>query len=134
MATDKSKKRGSGIDAVEWVIAFLGMALLASALGFILYRAIAQESKPASLLVSVESVERSEQGYRVDFSVRNTGTQTAASVIIEGELSKNGQSIEKSSATLAYAPAESTRRGGIYFTHDPASHEMKLRAAGFEKP
>ena len=121
-------------NTVEWVIASLGLVVLALALGFILYQAINKVSGPPRLSVSVESIERSVDGYRVDFIVTNSGPETAASVVIEGELSKGGQSVETSNATLAYAPASSTRRGGIYFTKDPNQYELKIRAAGFEKP
>ena len=134
MATSGSKKRPASTDKMEWIIAGIGMAILSVSLGFILFRAIMHESKPADLSVKVEGVERTEQGYRVDFLVHNSGTQTAAAVVIEGTLTKDGQSVEKSNATLAYAPANSTRRGGIHFTNDPNQHEMTIRAAGFEKP
>ncbi len=133
MATKETKKQAAA-DKMEWTIAVLGMALIAVALGVILYRAITQESKPVDLTVSVESIQRSEQGYRVDFNVNNSGSKTAAAVVIEGELRKDGQSVEKSNATLAYAPANSTRRGGIYFMNDPGLYDMTIRAAGFEKP
>jgi uncharacterized protein (TIGR02588 family) len=132
MAKDDSDKKAR--NTIEWVIASLGIVVLALALGFILYQAINKDSGPPRLSVSVESIERSGNGYRVDFIVTNTGPETAASVVIEGELSKGGQSMETSTATLAYAPANSIRRGGIYFTHDPDQHELKIRAAGFEKP
>jgi uncharacterized protein (TIGR02588 family) len=134
MPTKGSKKQAAATDTVEWIIAVLGIAILATALGFILYRAVSGEDKQASLSVSIESVDRSEQGFRVDFIVSNSGSQTAAAVQIEGELSKAGQSVEKSSATLTYSPASSTRRGALFFTHDPNSHEMRIRATGFEKP
>jgi uncharacterized protein (TIGR02588 family) len=134
MASKETSKRPAATDKIEWIIAVIGMAMLSVAFGFILYRAVTFESKPADLSVLIESVVRGEQGYRVDFLVKNSGTKTAAAVVIEGELSRGGQSVEKSNATLAYAPANSIRRGGIYFTHDPDQHELKIRAAGFEKP
>lgn len=129
-----TKKQAAANDKLEWIIAGLGMALLLLAFGVILNRAVTDGSKPADLSISVESVERSDQGYRVDFLVKNGGTQTAAAVVIEGELKKGEVSVEKSNATLAYAPANSTRRGGIYFTNDPDLFEIRIRAMGFEKP
>ena len=134
MPANESKKQTAATNALEWVIAALGMTLLSAALGFIAYRAVVGETKPASLSVTPELVERSEQGFRVDFVVRNSGSETAAAVLIEGELVRGGQRVEKSTATLTYAPANSTRRGALYFTQDPGLYEMKIRAAGFEKP
>ena len=119
---------------MEWGIAIAGMVILSGALGLILFRAVTNEARPANLSVTLESIAILDQGYRVDFRVDNSGTETAAAVTIEGELSKGGQSVEKSNATLVYVPANSTRKGGMFFTNDPNGHEVKLRAAGFEKP
>ncbi len=130
----ESDKKATAANFPEWIIAALGMVLLFSALGFILYRAVMSESRPASLSVSVESIERSDQGFRVDFTVSNSGSQTAAAVMIEGELTEAGRTVEKSNASLGYAPGNSIRRGSIYFANDPNLHEIKVRAVGFEKP
>ena len=130
----KGSKNVAATETVEWVIAALGMLLLSAALGFIVYRASAGETRPASLTVSAEMVERVAQGFRVDFIVSNSGSETAAAVVIEGELTKAGESVEKSAATLTYVPGNSTRRGALHFTNDPDLNEMKLRPLGFEKP
>jgi uncharacterized protein (TIGR02588 family) len=132
MGTKKDKKAAS--DKVEWIIAAAGMVLVTAALTTIVYRAITQEVRPPEISVSVESVSRSDRGFRVDFLVLNTGTQTASSVQIEGQLRSNGEIVESSTVTLAYAPSNSQRRGGMNFSRDPNEHELTIRAAGFEKP
>ena len=134
MPTKNSKKISAATDTVEWIIAAAGMLLLTAALGFIVYRAAVGETRPAELSVSVDMVERSAQAFRADFIVSNSGTETAAAAVIEGELTKNGESVEKSTATLTYVPGNSVRRGSLHFSNDPDQNEMKIRVLGFEKP
>lgn len=132
-------KKGSRTDSrkeefIEWTVAALGMVLLSGALGVIIYRAITQESTPPALSVIVESIAPSAAGYHVAFKVHNYGSQTAAAVVIEAELIENGKSVEKSTSALAYSPANSVRRGGMYFQRDPNLFTLNIRALGFEHP
>ena len=36
--------------------------------------------------------------------------------------------------TLDYLPQDSERRGGLFFTEDPAAYELVLRAQGYAEP
>lgn len=130
----QKKNRAAEADLIEWIIAAAGIVLIGSALGVLTYRALTEGQTPPDLEVVVESIVPSADRYRVDFKVTNKGSETAASVLIEGELSRDGASIEKSTATLGYAPAHSTRRGGMYFANEPKAGELQMRAAGYEKP
>ena len=132
--TEKGSKGQAATDIVEWGIALLGIALVFTALGIILFRAIREDSTPVDLSVSVEKVEKLERKFRVDFRIDNSGSETAAAVSVEGELMDGAKSVEKSNAMITYAPANSTRQGGMFFTNDPHLFELRLRATGFEKP
>ncbi|MCY7375825.1 MAG: hypothetical protein LH472_07615 [Pyrinomonadaceae bacterium] len=118
----------------EWIIAAAGLIMVVAALGTTLYRAVIEESTPPILEISVTSVEPTANGYHVKFNVKNTGNQTAAGLAIEGELKNGAESVETSSATLAYAPAHSERGGGLYFTKNPQQFDLQIRATGYEKP
>lgn len=118
----------------EWVIAAVGLILVVAALGTTLYRAVTEESTSPILDVSVDSIEPTANGYLVEFRVRNTSNQTAAALTIEAQLKKGGESVETSTATLTYAPANSVRQGGLYFTKNPNEFELQIRALGYEKP
>lgn len=138
MTEEKDKKENHGrqkkTPVWEWIVAALGFISVTAVLGTALYRAVYQESKPPVLEISVESVMPTNSGYLVEFRVKNTGKQTAAALTIEGELKRGEKSVEKSTATLAYAPANSERRGGLLFTENPKEFELKIRATGYEKP
>ncbi len=66
--------------------------------------------------------------------LRNNGTTTAAALVLEGELRNGMQTVEKSTVTMNYVPAGSTRKAGIYFTNDPKSFDLILTPKSFEQP
>ncbi len=118
----------------EWIIAAVGLILVVAALGTTLYRAVTEESTPPILEISVEAIQPNANGYLVKFRVKNTGNQTASGLTIEGELKRGEESAETSSATLAYAPANSRREGGLFFSKNPNEYKLEIRAKGYEKP
>lgn len=118
----------------EWIVAFVGLALVMSAIGFMLYRAIKGNSSPPQIAVSVDSVLPTDNGFLVTFRVVNRGEITAAGLSVEGELRTGAENVETSTATLNYVPSRSERRGGLFFTNDPQKFELKVRAKGYERP
>lgn len=103
----------------EWLVAAVGLLLVVSAIGFMLYRAIKGNSSPPEIAISVDAVRPAHNGFLVTFFVVNRGESTAASLTIEGELQSRGESIETTDVTLNYVPSRSERRGGLFFTNDP---------------
>lgn len=118
----------------EWIIAAVGLILVVGAVGSMFHRAITEDATPPQLEVSIESVEPNGKGFLVKFRVVNAGSQTAASAAIEGELKNGAETAETSSAALAYVPAHSERRGGLYFTKNPQQFDLQIRATGYEEP
>ena len=118
----------------EWIVAFIGLALVVSAISFMLYRAIAGNSSPPEMTISVDSVIPTNNGFLLTVRVINRGELTAAGLTVEGELRSGAESVETSAATLDYVPSRSERRAGLFFTNDPQKFELKLRAKGYERP
>ena len=138
-AEDKKYNQGQPKETPvwEWIIAAVGFILVVAALGTTLYRAVIEESTPPILEISVEAIVPTANGYLVNFSVKNNGNQTAAGLTVEGELktdAEGAESVETSSATLAYAPANSRREGGLFFSKNPNEYKLEIRAKGYEKP
>lgn len=131
---EKNQGRQRETPVWEWIIAAFGLILVVAATGTTLYRAVTEESTPPILEFSVEAIVPTANGYLVEFRVKNTGNQTAAGLAIEGELKRGEESVETSTATLAYAPANSQREGGLFFTKNPSDFELNIRASGYEKP
>jgi uncharacterized protein (TIGR02588 family) len=73
-------------------------------------------------------------GYLVTIRAVNHGGQTAAGLMVRGTLRDGGTTIETSQTRFQYVPAESERKGGLYFSQDPRTFELSLRAEGYERP
>ena len=118
----------------EWVIAAIGAILVFGAIGFMFYQATQQKTAPPEFLFKIDSVTELKNGYLVKFEVENAGTETAADVLIEGELSSGAETLEKNTVTLNYVPSHSRSRGGLYFRKNPREFSLQLRVAGYAAP
>jgi len=118
----------------EWIVAAIGLILVVGSISLMLYRAFTEESTPPILSVNVDSVSPTENGYLIRFSVKNAGNTTAADLAIEGELKSGSEIVETSSAVLTYAPANSNREGGLFFTKNPNDFELNIRPVGYSVP
>ena len=119
---------------LEWIFAALGLVVVLSAVGFLIYRGATKGDAPPVLKIEVESIAQKGDNYLVNFRVSNTGETTAADLTIEGVL-KNGEKTEETSdLTMTYVPAQSMRRGGLFFTKNPHEFELRIRAKGYEQP
>lgn len=119
---------------LEWVIACIGLLLVAGVLGLLLYKAIWGEKSPPQIAVRVISIVPVQNGYLVQFRAVNQGGSTAEGVVIGGELTRSAETVESSHTTLDYLPANSERGGGLFFTHDPRQFDLQMRAFGYEEP
>jgi uncharacterized protein (TIGR02588 family) len=123
------------IPALEWIAAAVGLLLIAAMLGILGWEALKGNGKHAPFVeVSVEGVTAAAGGYIVEVALRNRSPSTAAAVEVEGELASGGRTIETSSVTIDYVPGESTRRAGLFFSHDPRDLEVDVRALGYAQP
>jgi uncharacterized protein (TIGR02588 family) len=117
----------------EWVAA-AGAAAMVISMVVTLFLAGRRGQTPPRLAITIHSIAASGPDFLVQFSVRNDGGQTAAQVIVEGELERGETSPETSSITFDYVPGGSVRRGGVLFRHDPRSGRLTLRPLGFREP
>jgi uncharacterized protein (TIGR02588 family) len=117
-----------------WAIAFLGLALVAGSIAFMLYEAVAGDSSPPDITVQVDSILPIRNGYLVRFRALNEGGSTAEGVTIEGALRNGTQILETSNTVIEFVPAHSEREGGLFFAADPRQNQLQLRAKGYENP
>jgi uncharacterized protein (TIGR02588 family) len=136
--TEKRKKengrRHSAVPTWEWVVAGIGLLMLLALVGFTTYRIFTDRNAPPTFTTEVETIVPSGDSYLVTFHVTNVGDQTAAAVNVEGRLLEGEKEVERSVATLTYAPAHSTRTATLIFMKDPRLHGLEIRPVGFEKP
>ncbi len=117
-----------------WAIAFLGFALVAGSIAFMLYEAVAGDSSPPDITVHVDSIAPTRNGYLVMFRVVNEGGSTAEGVTVEGVVRNDAEIIETSQTVIEFVPAHSEREGGLFFGTDPRQSQLQLRAKGYENP
>ncbi len=132
--TDNKDRQNESPPALEWLIAAVGLILVAGTIGFLIYQAATDKNTPPDLSVQTEAVVKTENGYLVKFSIYNKGDDNAADVIVEGKITRGGEDLETSSVTIDYAPSNSKREGGLFFTGNPNESEFKIRALGYKKP
>jgi uncharacterized protein (TIGR02588 family) len=119
---------------IEWAVAALGAVLLAAALGYLAYFAVAYEEMPPQASVEAISVAPAGSGHLVRFRVTNRANGTAAQLQVKGELRKDGETVEEREATIDYLPPFSIREGGLFFLEDPGRYELVLSLGGYASP
>jgi uncharacterized protein (TIGR02588 family) len=122
------------IPLLEWVVAAIGGLLVAATIAYLAYQALWRDETPPDVRLTAERVLALRPGYLVQFRAMNEGGQTAAQLVIEGELMGPEGVVETGEATLDYLPPNSYREGGLIFTRDPRRLELRLRAKGYAKP
>jgi len=129
------RKEPARYPLVEWVSAAIGFAITAGIFGFLFVEAAGDHDGVPPVMKAVPVAFHSAGGqYIVEVEVENRSAQTGASVSVEGELMRGGESVETSEATLAYVPGDSRRRAGLVFAHDPRDYRLRLRVTGYERP
>jgi uncharacterized protein (TIGR02588 family) len=79
-------------------------------------------------------VEPTAEYYIVHYRVTNHGGTTAEAVQVVGELTRNGKSVQKLTATVAYVPVDSSCTGALVFTSDPDRGTLTVWAACYKNP
>lgn len=119
----------------EWVAGGIGLLLTLALVGFIGWEAFTRtERAPPQVEIRLEEIRPVGQGYVVKIVAHNATGETAQAVEIEGTLMQGGREVEKSTVTLDYVPGGSSAHAGLYFTRNPASGQLQLRALGYARP
>jgi uncharacterized protein (TIGR02588 family) len=132
-ARDAAQER-SAIPLLEWIVGAVGFLLVSGMIGLMIYHALTGIDSPPDLELRILSVQQVRGGYLATVKARNHGGSTAEGLVIEGELKQGSQVVERSQTTLDYAPPESEKKAGLFFTRDPRQFELQLRPLGYEEP
>ncbi len=119
---------------MEWVTGLVSALLIATLIGYVGWNALTEELKPPEFAIEATGMERVTGGYRITFDIENRANSTAAAVIVRGELLRGEESVETVDVTFDYVPGESQSSGAIFFTTDPGSARLTLRAVGYTDP
>jgi uncharacterized protein (TIGR02588 family) len=130
----EKQQQENAIPVWEWIVAAIGLVLVASVIGFLLYEAIAGSRLPPDVKLSVDSVVQIRNGFLAKITAVNEGGITAEGVDIEGELKRGTETIERSRTTIDYLPPRSEKKAGLFFTQDPRQLDLQVRSFGYEEP
>ncbi|MFB2935223.1 hypothetical protein ACE1B6_08080 [Aerosakkonemataceae cyanobacterium BLCC-F154] len=120
---------------LEWIIFAVGLILVVSTLGYLIYDATTVSEAPPNIEVKIGETQPQGQNFLVPVIATNKGEQTAETVQIEVILENNGKEEESAEMEIQFLPRGAKRSGWVTFEKDPRTVEkIKTRAVGFEKP
>lgn len=122
------------IPLLEWAIAVLGLAIVISVVGVLIYEAVAGDKSPPDVKLTVQSIAPLQNGFLVKVRAENVGGEPAARVSITAELWEQSKVVESSETQFEHLPPHSFREAGVFFQRDPRPNEIRLRALGYEEP
>ncbi|MEN3747821.1 hypothetical protein TPR58_11640 [Sphingomonas sp. HF-S3] len=126
---------GARTPLLEWVAAAIGLLLTLAIFGVLAREAMTGEPDEVPVIeVAMKRVTPAGSGFVVEFEARNISRGSAAAVVVEGALNKGNGAGQTSSATIDYIPGNGTAEGGLYFSSDPRSGSVALRALGYQTP
>jgi uncharacterized protein (TIGR02588 family) len=118
---------------LEITILTLGIILVSTTIGILVYDMLIAEDSPPDIVVSFSKVERGVQNYALHVSAKNNGTQTAQDVVIEVRVGK-GENEEASQLEFSYLPGRSTVNGWVTFEQNPSKAGVAFRVLGYSTP
>ena len=134
MGSNRKRNEENRPSVWERVVAGAGLVLVLAVAGYLAYQSFTAGTAPPDVVVDVQQTEINGKDWVVTFKANNKGSETAAAVVIHGELRENDMVVETAQVTLDYVPANSTREGGLFFTKNPANYVLHVRALGYMKP
>ena len=117
----------------ERILGAVSAAVIVVLMGYLVVRALENDGTPPDIIVELRGVTQVGAAWLVEVEATNLGSSPATDLEIEGEMPGPGGS-ERRSVVLEYVPAKSSRRGGLYFSGDPRTRPLTLRAVGFRAP
>jgi len=121
------------ISLSEWIVSAMSFLLIATSLVvLIVARPDPQKSVPV-IVCQVEKVTETKAGFLVDAKAVNHGALPAAQVRLTATLVLPNQN-EIRETVLDYVPAHSVKKAGFYFTSNPASGRLEIRADSYVQP
>ena len=120
---------------VEWAVFAVGLALVVSALSYLIYDGATMGGEPPSIEVRLGTPGEAAHNFIVPVTVTNHGDETAEGVSIE-VLMENGEGGEpaRGELTIAFLPRRATREGFVTFRQDPRAARLTAHVLGYEKP
>ena len=118
----------------EWIVFALGLILVSSTLGYLIYAGASMGQEPPSLEVRLGTPEQRQFNFIVPVTVVNHGDETAEAVRIEVVMESGGEEKARGEFDVPFVPRHATREGWVTFEQDPSTAQLKARVLGYQKP
>jgi len=118
----------------EWIVFALGLILVSSTLGYLIYAGTSMGQEPPSLEVRLGTPEQRQFNFIVPVTVVNHGDETAEGVRIEVVMESGGEEKARGEFDVPFVPRHATREGWVTFEQDPSTAQLKARVLGYQKP
>jgi uncharacterized protein (TIGR02588 family) len=119
---------------VEWTSGILSAAMVVMMIGWVGWEAFTEIETPPEFTIAIKDEATVDGGYRVTFDIANKSPQTAAAVVVRGEIMEGGTAIEDADVTFDYVAGQSKASGAILFSQAPGARSIRLRAVGYTEP
>ena len=134
-STNRNNDAGRAeIPALEWLLGSIGALMVAGAVGFLAWTGAVNGDSPPDIRVEVVRVIEQRNGWLVQVSAFNEGGSAASEVTVGGEFMAPDGAVESAEFLLDYLPSRSGRQGGLFFSRDPRTGGLKVRALGYAEP
>ncbi|RYG41432.1 hypothetical protein EON79_20790 [bacterium] len=115
-------------NTIEWTVFGLSLTLVLAAFAALGRDYAIDKSRPPTFEVRLETPEAVGSGWRVPFTVRNSGDTTAEMVKVEARSADR----QEASADLDYVPRGAERTGAFNFERRPEA--VSARITGYQEP
>ncbi len=130
-------KRPPPRTVAEWTTLAVSVAVAAVLVGLALYEQFVDEELPGarvSIALAVEEAEERDGFFYVPFDVANAGAQPAESVVVVFEVRQGEETVEESTADVAFLPINGAVGGELVTRYDPATTTIESRVATLQIP
>jgi uncharacterized protein (TIGR02588 family) len=119
---------------LEWVVFGIGLLLITSVFGFLVYDALTLGDTPPTMAIQIGQPEQQGQHVIVPVAVTNQGDQPAEGVVIE-VIYEGAQEQQQAQFEIAFLPRSATGEGWASFQAASAEiGQFKARVIGYQKP
>lgn len=134
MSHARGRNSGAGqIPLAERILGVVSAAIVLALAGFLVVKALGNNGGAPEVSVEVVRISEAGGGWLVELEATNNGEAPASDVEIEGRL-EGPEGAESGSIAFDQLPSRSSRRGGIWFTENPRTRRLSLRAVGYRVP
>lgn len=135
MAKAESKTNSSRVPFWEQAVAAFGLLLVLGIIGLLLFEAVSEPRSAPDISLEAETPIKINSNWHVPIKAINRGGSAAAELTVAAELhDRNSRIVEAAELTFDLLAPRSSRTGGVYFTNDPNTFQLRLHARSYVSP